>query len=175
MTRDIYRMFWVATESCCQISQFGSHYLELPSHDSLLDSDYCPLSKASWGFVFETYEDYFLVFIGLLWNWQQDREVKVRWSKGLDMKWSLYMSSNQQNLTIGSIGLKSDYRVVKISLTTGLGSYPGLLTVSPTGSPSQTRSWHWPTKGGTANGWLNTRSYLSCIWKECRSRGFVFV
>ena len=35
------------------------------------------------------------------------------------------MSSNQQNLTIGSIGLKSDYRVVKISLTTGLGSYPG--------------------------------------------------
>ena len=40
------------------------------------------------------------------------------------MKWSLYMSSNQQNLTIGSIGLKSDYRVVKISLTTGLGSYP---------------------------------------------------
>ena len=34
------------------------------------------------------------------------------------------MSSNQQNLTIGSIGLKSDYRVVKISLTTGLGSYP---------------------------------------------------
>ena len=41
----------VATESCCQISQFGSHYLELPSHDSLLDSDYCPLSKASLGFV----------------------------------------------------------------------------------------------------------------------------
>ena len=49
----------------------------------------------------------------------------MRWSKGLDMKWSLYMSSKQQNLTIGSIGLKSDYRVVKISLTTGLGSYPG--------------------------------------------------
>ena len=48
----------------------------------------------------------------------------MRWSKGLDMKWSLYMSSNQQNLTIGSIGLKSDYRVVKISLTTGLGSDP---------------------------------------------------
>ena len=47
-------------------------------------------------------------------------------SKGMNMKWSLYMSSNQQNLTIGSIGLKSDYRVVKISLTTGLGSYPGL-------------------------------------------------
>ena len=23
----------VATESCCQISQFGSHYWELPSHD----------------------------------------------------------------------------------------------------------------------------------------------
>ena len=46
-------------------------------------------------------------------------------SKGMNMKWSLYMSSNQQNLTIGSIGLKSDYRVVKISLTTGLGSYPG--------------------------------------------------
>ena len=45
-------------------------------------------------------------------------------SKGMNMKWSLYMSSNQQNLTIGSIGLKSDYRVVKISLTTGLGSYP---------------------------------------------------
>ena len=34
------------------------------------------------------------------------------------------MSSNQQNPTTGSIGLKSDYRVVKISLTTGLGSYP---------------------------------------------------
>ena len=50
-------------------------------------------------------------------------------SKGMNMKWSLYMSSNQQNLTIGSIGLKSDYRVVKISLTTGLGSYPGILTV----------------------------------------------
>ena len=46
-------------------------------------------------------------------------------SKGMNMKWSLYMSSNQQNLTIGSIRLKSDYRVVKISLTTGLGSYPG--------------------------------------------------
>ena len=45
-------------------------------------------------------------------------------SKGMNMKWSLYMSSNQQILTIGSIGLKSDYRVVKISLTTGLGSYP---------------------------------------------------
>ena len=56
----------VATESCCQISQFGSHYWELPSHDSLLDSDYCPLSKASRGFVFETYADYFLAFIGLL-------------------------------------------------------------------------------------------------------------
>ena len=47
-------------------------------------------------------------------------------SKGMNMKWSLYMSSNQQNLTIGSIGLKSDYRIVKISLTTGLGSYPAL-------------------------------------------------
>ena len=47
----IVRTSWVATESCCQISQFGSHYLELPSHDSLLDSDYCPLSKASLGFV----------------------------------------------------------------------------------------------------------------------------
>ena len=47
-------------------------------------------------------------------------------SKGMNMKWSLYMSSNQQNLTIGSIRLKSDYRVVKISLTRGLGSYPAL-------------------------------------------------
>ena len=47
-------------------------------------------------------------------------------SKGMNMKWSLYMSSNQQNLTIGSIRLKSDYRIVKISLTTGLGSYPEL-------------------------------------------------
>ena len=46
-------------------------------------------------------------------------------SKGMNMKWSLYMSSNQQNLTTGSIRLKSDYWVVKISLTTGLGSYPG--------------------------------------------------
>ena len=36
------------------------------------------------------------------------------------------MSSNQQNLTIGSIRLKSDYMVVKISLTTGLGSDPAL-------------------------------------------------
>ena len=43
---------------------------------------------------------------------------------GLNLKCSLYMSSNQQNLTIGSIRLKSDYWVVKISLTTGLGSYP---------------------------------------------------
>ena len=43
---------------------------------------------------------------------------------GLNLKCSLYMSSNQQNLTIGSIRLKSDNRVVKISLTTGLGSYP---------------------------------------------------
>ena len=43
----------------------------------------------------------------------------------MNMKWSLYMSSNQQNLTIGSIRLKSDYWVVKISLTTGLGNYPG--------------------------------------------------
>ena len=47
-------------------------------------------------------------------------------SKGMNVKWSLYMSSNQQNLTMGSIRLKSDYRVVKISLTTGLGSYPGV-------------------------------------------------
>ena len=45
-------------------------------------------------------------------------------SKGMNMKWSLYMSSNQQNLTTGSIRLKSDYRIVKISLTTGLGRYP---------------------------------------------------
>ena len=52
--------------------------------------------------------------------------MKVGISKGMNMKWSLDMSSNQQNLTIGSIGLKSDYRVVKISLTTGLGSYPEL-------------------------------------------------
>ena len=43
---------------------------------------------------------------------------------GLNLKCSLYMSSNQQNLTIGSIRLKSDHRIVKISLTTGLGSYP---------------------------------------------------
>ena len=47
------------------------------------------------------------------------------------MKWSLYMSSNQQNLTIGSIGLKSDYRVVNISLTTGLGSYPAFQAFYP--------------------------------------------
>ena len=52
-------------------------------------------------------------------------------SKGMNMKWSLYMSSNQQNLTIGFIGLKSDYRVVKISLTTGLGSYPGSFLSRP--------------------------------------------
>ena len=51
-------------------------------------------------------------------------------SKGMNMKWSLYMSSNQQNLTTGSIGLKSDYRVVKISLTTGLGSDPALVISS---------------------------------------------
>ena len=48
-------------------------------------------------------------------------------SKGMSMKWSLNMSSNQQNLTTGSVILKSDYRVVKISLTTGLGSYPEML------------------------------------------------
>ena len=51
--------------------------------------------------------------------------------KGMNMKWSLYMSSNQQNLTTGSIRLKSDYRVVKISLTTGLGSYPVEVAKSP--------------------------------------------
>ena len=57
-------------------------------------------------------------------------------SKGMNMKWSLYMSSNQQNLTIGSIRQKSDYRVVKISLTTGLGSYPEYCDkVSPVESP----------------------------------------
>ena len=32
-------------------------------------------------------------------------------SKGMNMKWSSYMSSNQQNLTVESIGLKIDYRV----------------------------------------------------------------
>ena len=48
---------------------------------------------------------------------------------GLNLKCSLYMSSNQQNLTIGSIRLKSDYRLVKISLTTGLGSYPDMISV----------------------------------------------
>ena len=51
---------------------------------------------------------------------------------GLNLKCSLYMSSNQQNLTIGSIRLKSDNRVVKISLTTGLGSYPGFRFETPT-------------------------------------------
>ena len=58
-------------------------------------------------------------------------------SKGMNMKWSLYMSSNQQNLTTGSIGLKSDYRVVKISLTTGLGSYPAfdIISVEEAGMP----------------------------------------
>ena len=50
--------------------------------------------------------------------------MKEEISKGMNMKWSLYMSSYQQNLTTGSIRLKSDYMVVKISLTTGLGSYP---------------------------------------------------
>ena len=69
--------------------------------------------------------------IGLLWNWQQDSEMKEGISKGMNMKWSLYMSSNQQNLTIGSIGLKSDYRVVKISLTTGLGSDPEVWLATP--------------------------------------------
>ena len=54
-------------------------------------------------------------------------------SRGINMKWSLYMSSNQQNLTIGSIRLESDYRVVKISLTTGLGSYPALSTAQGLG------------------------------------------
>ena len=66
----------------------------------------------------------------------------MRCSKGLDMKWSLYMSSNQQNLTIGSIRLKSDYRVVKISLTTGLGSYPGTLP-SPVVSEFWTADSHF--------------------------------
>ena len=46
------------------------------------------------------------------------------------MKWSLYMASNHHNLTIGSIRLKSDNRVVKISLTTGLGSYPGCMNAA---------------------------------------------
>ena len=91
-----------------------------------MDSDYSPLSNAPLGFDSETYANFFLLLIGLLWNWQQDSEMKEGISKGMNIKWSLYMSSNQQNLTIGSIGLKSDYRVVKISLTTGLGSYPDL-------------------------------------------------
>ena len=125
------RLFWVATESSCEMSQLGSHYWELPSHESQLDRDYSPLSNAPSGFHSVTYGDYFLLLIGLLRNWQQDREVRVRASKGLDMKWSLYMSLNQQNLTVGSIGLKSDHWVVKISLTTGLGSYPArALTLS---------------------------------------------
>ena len=39
-------MVRVATESCCQISQFGSHYWKIPSHDSQLESDYSPLTNA---------------------------------------------------------------------------------------------------------------------------------
>ena len=39
------------------------------------------------------------------------------------------MASNHQNLTIGSIRLKSDNRVAKISLTTGLGSDPVRMTL----------------------------------------------
>ena len=82
---------WVATESCCQISQFGSHYLELPSHDSLLDSDYCPLSKASLGFLLRYMKTTSLSSLGCC---ETDNRigVKVRWSKGLDMKLSLYMA-----------------------------------------------------------------------------------
>ena len=45
------------------------------------------------------------------------------------MKWSLYMASNHQNLTIRSIRLKSDNWVAKISLTTGLGSDPAPCTL----------------------------------------------
>ena len=56
----------VATESCCQISQFGSHYWELPSHDSQMDSDYSPLSNAPLGFDYEIYANFFLLLIGLL-------------------------------------------------------------------------------------------------------------
>ena len=59
-------MLRVATESSCEISQFGSHYWELPSHESQLDSDYSPLSNAPSGFDSDTYEDYFLLLIGLL-------------------------------------------------------------------------------------------------------------
>ena len=63
---DVGTETWVATESCCQISQFGSHYWELPSHDSQMDSDYSPLSNAPLGFDSETYANFFLLLIGLL-------------------------------------------------------------------------------------------------------------
>ena len=53
-----YALARVATESCCQISQFGSHYWELPSHDLQMDSDYSPLCNASLGFDSETYANW---------------------------------------------------------------------------------------------------------------------
>ena len=65
-THNHIHMSWVATESCCQISQFGSHYWELPSHDSQMDSDYSPLSNAPLGFDSEIYANFFLLLIGLL-------------------------------------------------------------------------------------------------------------
>ena len=90
----------------------------------------------------------------------------MRWSKGLDMKWSLYMSSNLQNLTIGSIGVKSDYRVVKISLTTGLGSYPAFsilysLTVKSIHIPSSYSVAYEPCTNS------HEEHRQSCYWPCC--------
>ena len=39
---------------------------------------------------------------------------------------SLYMSQNHQNLTLTNCTVNSDNRLVKITLTTGLGNKPGL-------------------------------------------------
>ena len=89
----------VVAESCSENLTIGSHFRELPS----LTIEYwlpdCECSSKSQDIDSETYANYFFVLIGLLWNSQQDSELKERGSKGLNIKWSLYMSWNHPNLT----------------------------------------------------------------------------
>ena len=86
-------------ESCSENLTIGSHFRELPSLtiEYWLPDSEC--SSKSQDIDSETYANYFFVLIGLLWNSQQDSELKERGSEGLNIKWSLYMSWNHPNLT----------------------------------------------------------------------------
>ena len=89
----------VVAESCSENLTIGSHFRELPSLtiEYWLPDSEC--SSNSQDIDSETYANYFFVLIGLLWNSQQDSELKERGSKKLNIKWSLYMSWNHPNLT----------------------------------------------------------------------------